>query len=153
MTDKKPLRVAYEAVKSLAPLPGRQREIFEVWLYSDATMGQLAVRFGVNRSTISRAVKRAGNRVKQVYDATVCVPDVRRDELIAALQQMKVETGSLVCQGCGHEHSCGVHGCAVMRMAADLLTRDARAIRRLQKEAKDLRRLLQEYQNTRTFQE
>lgn len=36
-------------------------------------------------------------------------------ELIAALRQLKVETGSLVCVGCGYEHNCGVHGCAILR--------------------------------------
>lgn len=44
-------------------------------------------------------------------------------ELIAALRRMKVETGSLVCVGCGYEHSCGVHGCAVMREASEALQR------------------------------
>lgn len=42
-------------------------------------------------------------------------------ELIAALQRLKVETGSLVCLGCGHEHNCGVHGCAIVREAAEWL--------------------------------
>lgn len=36
-------------------------------------------------------------------------------ELIAALRRMNVETGSLVCLGCGYEHNCGVHGCAILR--------------------------------------
>ncbi len=36
-------------------------------------------------------------------------------ELIAALRRLKVETGSLVCVGCGYEHNCGVHGCAILR--------------------------------------
>lgn len=36
-------------------------------------------------------------------------------ELIAALRRLKVETGSLVCLGCGYEHNCGVHGCAILR--------------------------------------
>ena len=36
-------------------------------------------------------------------------------ELIAALRRLKVETGSLVCVGCGHEHNCGIHGCAILR--------------------------------------
>ena len=36
-------------------------------------------------------------------------------ELIAALRRLKVETGSLVCLGCGSEHNCGVHGCAILR--------------------------------------
>ena len=43
-------------------------------------------------------------------------------ELIRALNRLKVETGSLACLGCGHEHNCGVHGCAVIREAADRLT-------------------------------
>lgn len=43
------------------------------------------------------------------------------EELICALRRMKVETGSLVCMGCGHEHSCGIHGCALIRAAADEL--------------------------------
>lgn len=36
-------------------------------------------------------------------------------ELISALRRLKVETGSLVCLGCGYEHNCGVHGCAILR--------------------------------------
>lgn len=36
-------------------------------------------------------------------------------ELIAALRRLKVETGSLVCLGCGYEHGCGIHGCAILR--------------------------------------
>ena len=36
-------------------------------------------------------------------------------ELISALRRLKVETGSLVCLGCGYEHNCGVHGGAILR--------------------------------------
>ena len=36
-------------------------------------------------------------------------------ELIAALRRLKVETGSLVCVGCGYERNCGIHGCAILR--------------------------------------
>lgn len=36
-------------------------------------------------------------------------------ELIAALRRLKVETKSLVCVGCGYEHNCGIHGCAILR--------------------------------------
>ena len=39
-------------------------------------------------------------------------------KLIDALKHMKVETGSLVCLGCGYENSCGVRGCAILRNAA-----------------------------------
>ena len=41
--------------------------------------------------------------------------------LIAVLRQLKVETGSLACLGCGHEYNCGVHGCAIVREAAERL--------------------------------
>lgn len=39
------------------------------------------------------------------------------DELIRQLSRMKVQTGPLVCLGCGLEHNCGIHGCAVLRSA------------------------------------
>lgn len=38
-------------------------------------------------------------------------------DLIQALKRIKVQTGGLICLGCGHEHNCGVHGCAVIREA------------------------------------
>lgn len=46
---------------------------------------------------------------------------MKTDELIKALGRLKVQTGSLVCLGCGYEHNCGVHGCAIIREAADKL--------------------------------
>ena len=46
---------------------------------------------------------------------------MKLEELVKAVSRMKVQTGSLVCLGCGHEHSCSVHGCAILREAADLL--------------------------------
>ena len=42
-------------------------------------------------------------------------------DLIQALKRMGVQTGGLMCVGCGHEHNCGVHGCAVIRGAAQRL--------------------------------
>ena len=42
-------------------------------------------------------------------------------ELIAAMQRLSVETGSLACVGCGREHNCDIHGCAILRAAADRL--------------------------------
>lgn len=38
-------------------------------------------------------------------------------ELIASLRRLKVQTGSLACLGCGWEHNCGIHGCAILREA------------------------------------
>ena len=42
-------------------------------------------------------------------------------ELITALQRLKVKTGSIACLGCGHEHNCGIHGCAIIREATEKL--------------------------------
>ena len=46
-------------------------------------------------------------------------------ELAEAVRRLSVETGSLACLGCGHEHSCSVRGCAILREAADALDREA----------------------------
>ena len=45
------------------------------------------------------------------------------DKVLAAIKRLRVETGSLACLGCGHEHGCGIHGCAILREAADLIER------------------------------
>lgn len=41
------------------------------------------------------------------------------NKLIKALHRLKVETGSIACLGCGNEHNCGIHGCAIIREAAE----------------------------------
>ena len=46
---------------------------------------------------------------------------MRRNELIQALRQLKVQTGSLACLGCGHEHNCSIKGCAIIRSAVEAL--------------------------------
>lgn len=38
---------------------------------------------------------------------------------LQALKGLCVETGSLACLGCGHEHSCSTHGCAIIRNAVE----------------------------------
>ena len=38
---------------------------------------------------------------------------------LAALRRLRVETGSLACFGCGHEHNCSTHGCAILRNAVE----------------------------------
>lgn len=45
------------------------------------------------------------------------------NDLLQALARLRVETGSLACLGCGHEHNCSTHGCAILRAAADLIER------------------------------
>lgn len=42
-------------------------------------------------------------------------------DIIRALKRLKIETGSLACLGCGHEHGCSVHGCAIIRAAIGAL--------------------------------
>ena len=42
---------------------------------------------------------------------------MRDEDLLAALNRLKVQTGSLACLGCGREHNCGIHGCAILREA------------------------------------
>ena len=46
---------------------------------------------------------------------------MKTDELIKALGQLKVQTGSLACLGCQHEDNCGVHGCALLQEATERL--------------------------------
>ena len=40
---------------------------------------------------------------------------MKTQEIIKALRRMAVNTGTLNCLGCGYEHSCGVHGCRMLR--------------------------------------
>ncbi len=47
-------------------------------------------------------------------------------ELVRALKKMSIETGGIICLGCGHEHGCGVHGCAVLKEAAKRTLRGAK---------------------------
>ena len=42
-------------------------------------------------------------------------------DIIIALRRLAVNTGTLNCLGCGFEHNCGIHGCRVLREAADKL--------------------------------
>ena len=46
---------------------------------------------------------------------------MRTEEILAAMRRLKVETGSLACMGCGREHDCGIHGCRIVREAAELI--------------------------------
>ena len=64
---------------------------------------------------------------------------MRDSKLVSAIRRLKVETGSLACIGCGHEHNCGVSGCAVMREAADRIANQSTHIAALQKEIEKLR--------------
>lgn len=65
---------------------------------------------------------------------------MRDEDLLAALRRLKVQTGSLVCLGCGYEHNCGIHGCAILRKTIAWLER---------KLAEDKSRSVMEYRNGR----
>lgn len=49
---------------------------------------------------------------------------MKRDEIVAGLRWLRLENGDFACEGCGWENSCGVHGCQIMREAADMLEND-----------------------------
>ena len=53
------------------------------------------------------------------------------NDLLEALVRLRVETGSLACLGCGHEHNCSTHGCQILREAAALIEDQAITIRGL----------------------
>ena len=42
-------------------------------------------------------------------------------EVVAWLRTNAVETGSLICFGCGYEHHCGIQGCRVLLEAAKII--------------------------------
>lgn len=66
--NKAYLKADYEATKHLVGLTMRQKELLEAWLYTGQTMGQIALRYGINRSTVSRTVNRAAEKIaKTVY--------------------------------------------------------------------------------------
>lgn len=73
---------------------------------------------------------------------------IGQEALLAALRRMQVETGSLVCLGCGYEHNCSIHGCAILREAVKALEApetNADRIRAMSDEelAKEINRLME----------
>lgn len=50
---------------------------------------------------------------------------MKREELIQALNCLKVQTGSLACLGCGYEHNCTTKGCRILREAVEQLSAPA----------------------------
>lgn len=44
------------------------------------------------------------------------------EELIQALDRLKVQPGSLACLGCGYEHNCTTKGCRILREAVEQLS-------------------------------
>ena len=48
---------------------------------------------------------------------------MKTQEIIKALRRLKVNTSAfaLNCLGCGYEHNCSIHGCNILKTAADRL--------------------------------
>ena len=65
MVNKAYLKADYEATKNLVDLTIRQRELLEAWLYTRQTIGQIALRYGINRSTVSRTINRADEKIAE----------------------------------------------------------------------------------------
>lgn len=63
--NKAYLKADYEATKHLVGLTMRQKELLEAWLYTGQTMGQIALRYGINRSTVSRTINRADEKIAE----------------------------------------------------------------------------------------
>ena len=63
---------------------------------------------------------------------------MKNEEIVKALRRLKVETGSLVCMGCGREHDCGILGCRIVREAAELIEKLADRCARYAEEIADV---------------
>lgn len=63
---------------------------------------------------------------------------------MAALKRLKVEIGSLACAGCGKEHNCGVHGCAIIRDALEHMEAARQTVETLDRFADQLERELKD---------
>ena len=63
---------------------------------------------------------------------------MKREELTKALCHLKVETGSLACLGCGYEHNCSTHGCAILSQTIADRANDQRCMEALRKQVVDL---------------
>lgn len=51
------------------------------------------------------------------------------EKTMEELKHMKVETGSFVCLGCGHEHNCSIRGCAILRDTVECIEEMKRVLR------------------------
>lgn len=98
--------------------------IVDAWLYFGRDGNLYCVYSTKNGIDIVETA--VGNTVFFSQEAAEAAMKARRgdedNELITALKRLKVETGSLACQGCGYEHNCGIHGCALIHAAIDRIS-------------------------------
>lgn len=64
------------------------------------------------------------------------------EKTLEELKHMKVETGSFVCLGCGYEHNCSIHGCAILRDAVACIDKLKRVLQESEAARADLGKLL-----------
>lgn len=78
--------------------------------------------------SVCLAIGRGRTKTKMPHFAKKGGLTMEHKELTAQLRRMSVETGSLMCLGCGYEHNCGIHGCALLRQAVETIEKQAAAI-------------------------
>lgn len=78
--------------------------------------------------SVCLAIGRGRTKTKMPHFAKKGGLTMEHKELTAQLRRMSVETGSLKCLGCGYEHNCRIHGCALLRRAVETIERQAAAI-------------------------
>lgn len=61
---------------------------------------------------------------------------MKAEQIVTALKGLKVQTGSLACMGCGQEHNCGIHGCAIILAAIQELEQQKGLLDAMEKTAK-----------------
>lgn len=49
-------------------------------------------------------------------------------KLISALNGLRIQTGGIICLGCGYEHSCSARGCKIIRETVDTLKLQSKRI-------------------------
>ena len=72
------------------------------------------------------------------------------EKILSQLHSLKVETHSMACFGCGKEHNCGVHGCAVIRSGIEAIEELLIERENYRRQLGDCRQELQESEVART---
>lgn len=106
----------------------------------------------------SPALQKELTEQKEVFETAIAAlrslakgKDKDVSALTEQLRRMSVETGSLVCLGCGHEHNCGIHGCALLRQAVETIEKQAAVIDRFLEVRKIIPLTLEQLRNMDRF--
>lgn len=121
MTIKEIIQVLENQLESLRITLRQYREMKICTENTDTILQQLIYEI--------QAVQAAIEILKKMSDSD-CMTD-SEGKILEDLRWLMVETGSLVCFGCGREHNCGVHGCQILRDAALLIQMQHKCINEL----------------------